>query len=315
MGLAGVEPDGVEVPTKKLNDMVKREVAELKLRLLGGRIEEKETRRAVEALVEYVEKYLKKREWKALVLTLDEANPGLRIGPDLARALLLGRDPDEAVRQYKKETADAAKTANYIFKANVVSYFIDGVPKKGPEYFTPLLESEIDWDTGEVKGKYLFVMLKYNVDTCVNGKFIRVANMTLNPNPEHEGFGFWMRYDDKGVLKVVADASRLHWERYWIPDEQLKKTGRGERMVTAIADSDTVVLGHGNTFVTKSPLLAYFTVYKLNKDLHADIFRDGDLAMLLGGAEKWYNEGARYDIPEQVAMDATKNDALKTKLR
>ncbi len=319
MGLMGVEPDGKAPPTRKLNKAVQKNIAELKLMLLSGRITDAETREATEALVEYVEKYLKMREWKALVLTLDEQNFGLRISPDLARMLILEKSPEEAMRKYKEMVVEAVGAAGYSFKADVISYFQKSVPKKGPEHAVPILESDIEWDTGRVSGIYLFIMSRYEIDTYVKGQVVNIANLALSPNPEYEPVGFRLRYDADGTLRVIAGLSRSHWIPYQVPVELIEKTYDGLLKVTARPDTESVVYGHAAVFVTKNPGVAYSTILKLSPELHrlVHVQQEAYLWILMTGARDYYRHGEVYDTPMAFVMEKTdlRSDPFSKPLR
>ncbi len=327
-GLMKLEVRGRPPSVNEVNAAVKQNLGELKLMAKDGRIKDKDTAEAIGALADYTEKYLKRREWKALALSLDEPNDGLRISPDLARALLVEKDPEEAVRKYKKEAEELYRIANYSFKADVISYFKDGKPKRGPEHKVLLVESEIEWSTGEVKGKYLFVMMRYEIDTEIRGYGANLINFALNPHPEYEPFGSSFRKegneriepkDGTGQLQVVDDLSRVHWIPYRIPDGQVARTRDGKRKVTAMADTENVVRGHGNAFVPKDAEEAHAEALKRNPKLvePEGMAQGAFLFIGMGQAAEDYRKGESYDALETriVMLETAKNDPLSRALR
>ncbi len=295
-------------------------ITRLQLMAARGAVKDEETNEAISALAEYVLEHLGNREWSALALTLDEAHPGLRIAPDLVRLLLVSENPEAAVRKYKKEAEAAMDAAPFSFRASVVSSIEHGVARKGPEHIVPFVESEIDWGTGKIKAKYLFLMARYETDTKVNGPVINVANLALNPVPEYEPLGAKLKVEKLGRLRLVAALSRIHWIPYIVPVELIETTHSGKLKVTAMPDTNSVIYGHGFVFVTAHPESTYTTILELNPELHRWIHasQEAFLAIEMQQAPGWYKEGDRHDkmeIKMVLRKTPNMNEVLAKNLR
>ncbi|MDE1855121.1 MAG: hypothetical protein KGH57_02255 [Candidatus Micrarchaeota archaeon] len=305
---------------EELNKKVILKVTRLELLVTRGVIKDEETKEAVVALSEYVLDGLAKKEWEALVLTLDQPRPGLRVAPDLARLLLTEENADDAMKKYRKEAEKAVKAAQFSFKAKAISSIENGKERKGPEHFVPFVESDIDWETGSMRGKYLFMMARYETDTQVNGKVLDFANLVLRPGPEYEPLGAKLRQDMVGRLKLVAGLSRVHWIPYILPIELIETTHDGRLKVTCMPDTSTVIYGHGFVFVTSHPASAYETMLKLNPELHklTHLGQGEYLRIEMQQAGAWYKEGDKHErVPKTMVLQKVPNgnDALAGNLR
>ena len=273
----------------------------------------------VEACIEHVSEQLRGREWVALALTYREPNPGLRLAPDLARALILSDSPRKAIEEYKNDVKLLQEAWPFDFKAKVISYFRDGKPKWGPEYITPLIESDIEWKSGEVRGRYIFYMLRYEIDTDVAEIKDLPEGFILNPHPEHEPFGAMIVTDSRGRMRAKHLYARTHWRVWHGPAEDFEETEDGKTKVTAVADSELLVLGHASLFVPKDAEKAYRDIEKMSPQLKEldNIGYRFVLEVELPEAKKYYEEGERYDIPVRYVMEKTdpKSDALLKPLR
>lgn len=256
----------------ELNTKVNTRVTELELLAARGKVKGPSTCDAIRALADYAHCLPGKEIWKMLTLTLEEANPGLRIAPDLARALIVENSPDYTVRKYKEETRELGRSAKISYRAHSISYFrADGTPKEGPEHFVPMLESEIDWNTGIVRGKHLFYMLRYEKDTCVNSRTGAVVNplFRLNPTPEYEGVGFWFELGDENKLVMKEIELRSHWIAIRFPKELAETTSDGRIKLTSVPDSKYLIKGHMMLVVMKDPEVAFSIIRKLNPQIDA----------------------------------------------
>jgi hypothetical protein len=259
------------------------------------------------------------REWKALVLTFREPNYGLRVSPDLMRELLLMEDKNDAakvIERYRQESRELLKDADFVFQAHVISYFVKDEPKMGPEHMVPLIETNIDWNTGEKKGsKFLSCMLRYETDTLMHGYAINIANLALNPKPEYEPVTFLMRPDRErgGHMETVGVLSRVHWLWFYVPVDEIKRNEDGKLMITAVEDSRSMINGHMNLPVPKDPQKTYSTALRSNPKLHGvehiinEAAQGSYLVMSLMQAEEFFMRGERFSIPVQYVME--KSDA------
>ncbi len=291
----------------RANAKVLRKIGSLKGRMASDSVTEEE-REILVACVEYVEQHLRGREWEALATSMKYPTPGLRISPDLMRSLILEDTPYWAIDNYKKETASFTKDASaYVFKANVISYFKDGVPKKGPEHVVPFLESEIDWSSGAVISKFMFYMHRYNIDTEIGDVKVPVENLVVNPNPEYEPFGIRMVKGGDGKWTATELHSRTHWICWWGTPENFERTEDGKIKVTAVEDSDVLVLGHGTLFVPKNSDRAYDAVEASCPDLKE--LEHIEYRVVLGAefreAREYFERGTDYSVPVQYFMLST----------
>jgi hypothetical protein len=291
---------------EEANEKVKKKVSTLRDMLYNGEIKSKGTKAAVKALAEFVDEHLNGKEWKAVVLSLKEPNSGLRIAPDLARMLILDKNPEKAVEDYKQKVKEISAVAKFSFKATVIScYYKDSPLKMGPDYLVPILESDIDFETGKANGWYIIYMLRYGCDTCfVRGMgsdyFNRILEKVgvVSPHPEFEPIGFKVNREKE----VTAIIFRPHWVAVEVPGGVVAKTKRGKFKITAPKDGDVLggsaAWGHSNYPVIESmnPTEVYDIIRKENSSLQKA--GGAQVALLSGliGARENYNEGQEYDM-------------------
>jgi hypothetical protein len=298
----------------ELNEKVKARITELELLVIEGKVKGSGTKDAIAALAEFAWRLPDKEIWKVLTLTLAEPNPGLRLAPDLARALVLEGSPDYAVRKYREEVRRLSRKARISYRAHSISYFCkDGTPKEGPEHFVPVVESEIDWRTGAVKGKYLFCMLRYEKDTCINGKTGAAANLMLrlNPTPEYEGIGFRFAVGEEDELTLTEIELRAHWVAIRVPAEMAERTSDGRIKVTAVPDTKRMIKGHMVLVVLKDPEVGMNTIKMLNPQLElaaalrrpANAGSDIYFFEELPKAHYYYKYGHRYPVKGRLVME------------
>jgi hypothetical protein len=298
----------------ELNEKVRARITELELLAIRGKVKGSGTNDAIAALAEFAWRLPDKDIWKVLTLTLAEPNPGLRLAPDLARALVLEGSPDYAVRKYKEEARRLGRKARISYRARSISYFRkDCTPKEGPEHFVPIVESEIDWRTGTVKGKYLFYMLRYEKDTCINGKAGAVANrvLQLNPTPEYEGIGFRFALGEEDRLTLAEIELRAHWVAIRVPAEMAERTSDGRIKVTAVPDSKRAIKGHMILVVLKDPEVCLSTIKSLNPqfELVAELRHPENAGSEvyffeeLLKARYYYDYGHRYAVRGKLVME------------
>ncbi len=319
---------------EELNNKVRKKIISLELMAVERSLSSPSTKNAIEALAEFAWKLPDNRLWTVLTLTLEEGNGGLRIAPDLARALITSQSPDYAVKKYREEAKMLGRMARISFRADVTSYWReDGSAKKGPEHFVPLVESEIDWKTGIVRGKYLFYMLRYEVDTTFNvfGGVLVNTMFRLRPTPEYEGVGFRFAVDGNERLVLEEADLRAHFGAYRVPIEMAERTRERRIKVTAVPDNGHYTNGHANFLVLKDDpetLAKVVARYPqlANKDIkHAlDVIIElnpqidflkhlnpkqafQELELVMWGSPKrvkeFYERGERYDVRAKLVMD------------
>lgn len=327
MGLTGIEPrtkKTFDEPSKRA--ITRREVrevsrawlakmTELGLKAVSGRISDEETGEQVAVASEYVLKYLKSvGAWKTPVLQLNEGNTGLRTAPKLVKMLVVYPDSEAAVKDYNKELRKVEEATPFVFRGNVIDEFSENKVKKGPEYYVPLLEEEMDWDTGKVTGGYIHYMLRYRHDISLvstssnrilkNGAKI-LSEFVLRPKPEYEPISFRYVVDENGKIRVTHAITRDHWIVVTLPIEMVDKTEAGEYKVTAVSDESWMTNGHMPVFVTKNPLVAYATARKLNKELDTieHVLQEAFLLGALMKAHVYYDEGETYKMAKKSMME------------
>ena len=181
---------------------------------------------------------------------------------------------------------------------------------------TPLVETDIDWESGKERGWYIFYMLRYEIDTDIAEIKDLPEGFIPNPHPEHEPFGARITADWMGNMRARELYARTHWRVWHGPVKDFEQTAEGKTKVTAVSDSELLILGHASLFVPKDVDKAYKDIEEMSPQLREldNIEYRFVLRVELPGAKQDYDEGERYNTPVRYVMaraDARGDPLLK----